>query len=604
MSAARRARLAWAPLAGVALVLAAALLFFQFKTRSVDLAAYAGDLSLLSQIKQLDAHWELSAMKSRIGLNQTYDPLVDPVPALRALPQQLRMLAARPEMGAAQRAASIAAYQRALQAKIGLVESFKSHNAVLHNSVAFLPQAARDIGSGGARQRRAAALAFEILLATLIHQQGGSAAPAAAIEEALLRLARMRPRLAPDSAHSIDLFAMHVRTVLREHALVGALLERIVRAPTAQRVDAIGAAVGAGQARAVQQLQQYRFYLLLFAAALVALLLYATLRLVLSHATIRRGNEALQHANDHLESRVKLRTAELAEAQQRLIEAARKAGMAEVATNVLHNVGNVLNSVCVSAGLVSQQLRHSRGAGLDQAVALIQAQGAGLGAFLEHDARGRCLPAYLASLAGAIGAERRTLLEELGSMVRWLEHVKEIVATQQSYAGASCLVELCRPAELIGEAIGMSAAALAHAQVALDTDFEELPAALLDRHRVLQILLNLLSNARQAMAAPPPPPQPGRVAIAVRLGAAGARALRIEVADHGTGIAAADLTRIFAHGFTTRKDGHGFGLHSCALAAREMGGRLSVHSAGPGCGATFTLVLPTDGQALPEEAST
>jgi signal transduction histidine kinase len=64
------------------------------------------------------------------------------------------------------------------------------------------------------------------------------------------------------------------------------------------------------------------------------------------------------------------------------------------------------------------------------------------------------------------------------------------------------------------------------------------------------------------------------------------------VSDNGVGIASENLTRIFNHGFTTRKDGHGFGLHSGALAAREMGGALWAQSDGPGKGATFTLELP------------
>ncbi|WP_372876055.1 ATP-binding protein, partial [Pseudomonas sp.] len=68
--------------------------------------------------------------------------------------------------------------------------------------------------------------------------------------------------------------------------------------------------------------------------------------------------------------------------------------------------------------------------------------------------------------------------------------------------------------------------------------------------------------------------------------------LQIRVQDDGEGIAAENLSRVFAHGFTTRKDGHGFGLHSCALAAMEMEATLTAHSDGPGQGAVFVLELP------------
>ena len=68
--------------------------------------------------------------------------------------------------------------------------------------------------------------------------------------------------------------------------------------------------------------------------------------------------------------------------------------------------------------------------------------------------------------------------------------------------------------------------------------------------------------------------------------------MKISYIDNGIGIPADNLTRIFGHGFTTRKEGHGFGLHSGALAAKELGGALTVESDGPGKGATFTLEFP------------
>jgi signal transduction histidine kinase len=79
--------------------------------------------------------------------------------------------------------------------------------------------------------------------------------------------------------------------------------------------------------------------------------------------------------------------------------------------------------------------------------------------------------------------------------------------------------------------------------------------------------------------------------VTVRVSAAHG-AMVIAVIDTGVGIPPENLERIFSHGFTTRKDGHGFGLHSCALAARDLGGSLQGESAGPGQGATFTLTLP------------
>jgi signal transduction histidine kinase len=81
--------------------------------------------------------------------------------------------------------------------------------------------------------------------------------------------------------------------------------------------------------------------------------------------------------------------------------------------------------------------------------------------------------------------------------------------------------------------------------------------------------------------------------MVIRIAPAGTDRTRITVTDNGVGIPPENMARIFNHGFTTKKDGHGFGLHSGANAAKEMGGSLTAHSDGPGKGATFTLELPT-----------
>jgi PAS domain S-box-containing protein len=285
---------------------------------------------------------------------------------------------------------------------------------------------------------------------------------------------------------------------------------------------------------------------------------------------------------------------ELRAVQSKLQAAARVAGMAEVATNVLHNVGNVLNSVNVSASLVSARLRSSRLKGLARAVGLMDEHADDLGQFLTRDARGKLLPAYLRDLVPALEGEQTAMAEELLALGSSIDHIKEVVATQQSYAGPQRLLESLKIGDLVDDALRMNAGTLTRHKVNVVKDLAELPALPLDRNRVLQILVNLISNAKHAMSGADRQP-------CITLGAALADGpvLRITVADNGEGIAPENMTRIFSHGFTTRKDGHGFGLHSSVLAAQEMGGSLSAHSNGPGQGATFTLDLPVDVPGLP-----
>ncbi len=114
-----------------------------------------------------------------------------------------------------------------------------------------------------------------------------------------------------------------------------------------------------------------------------------------------------------------------------------------------------------------------------------------------------------------------------------------------------------------------------------------MPPITVEKHKVLQILVNLMRNAKFACSESGLPDRQMTLRVS-----RDADIVKISVSDNGVGIAPENLTRIFSHGFTTRKDGHGFGLHSGALAATEMGGRLSVQSDGLGLGAAFTLELP------------
>jgi PAS domain S-box-containing protein len=274
--------------------------------------------------------------------------------------------------------------------------------------------------------------------------------------------------------------------------------------------------------------------------------------------------------------------------QQRLLDTSRLAGMAEVATGVLHNVGNVLNSVNVSAGLVVEKLRRSKAPKLAKAAALLTTHNGDLAEYLTKDVNGQKLPGYLAKLGEFFVAENAELLREVDQLGRNIEHIKEVVAMQQSYAKVSGVFENLPAHRLVEDAIAMNIGAFERHGVVVDRQFSPVLLIRVDRHKVLQILINLIRNAKYALDDVVRTDK----RITVSISAVNERNVRIVVSDNGIGISPENLTRIFAHGFTTREGGHGFGLHSGALAARSMGGSLSVASAGTGQGATFTLELP------------
>jgi C4-dicarboxylate-specific signal transduction histidine kinase len=262
--------------------------------------------------------------------------------------------------------------------------------------------------------------------------------------------------------------------------------------------------------------------------------------------------------------------------------------MAEVATSVLHNVGNVLNSVNVSTNLLADGFRRSKIPGLAKAAALLRENAHDLPAFFGKDSRGKKLADYLQQLAVQLIEEHASMLKELQELTGNVGHIKEIVAMQQSYAQVSGVAECVLVSDLLEDAVRMNTGAFVRHNVQVDREFGPEPVAItVDKHKVLQILVNLLRNAKYACD------DSGRSdkRLKVRIVRSEQR-VSISVEDNGVGIPVENMTRIFNHGFTTRKTGHGFGLHSGALAAKELGGTLRVHSDGPGTGATFTLELP------------
>jgi len=280
--------------------------------------------------------------------------------------------------------------------------------------------------------------------------------------------------------------------------------------------------------------------------------------------------------------------AEADEAHEQLVVAAREAGMAEVAIGVLHNVGNVLNSVNVSSSLLVDRLRQLKSERLGKVVALLREHESDLGTFMSSDPKGKQVVSYLDTLANHLAGEQAGALEELDSLSKNVEHIKDIVAVQQNYATHVGLTEPLQVISLVEDAIRMNATSLERHQVRTVRQYDAHPPIIhADKHKIIQILVNLIRNAKQACE------ESGRKdkQLVIRV-YNGEGSIKISTSDNGVGIAPENLSRIFSHGFTTRKDGHGFGLHNAALSAKEMGGQLRVTSPGPGQGAVFILELP------------
>ena len=199
----------------------------------------------------------------------------------------------------------------------------------------------------------------------------------------------------------------------------------------------------------------------------------------------------------------------------------------------------------------------------------------------------------MTSLADELGREHMAVTEELADLRKKIEHIKEIVTMQQSFAKVSGVTEIVPVTELVEDALRMNSSSLARHGFNVVREYIDQPIATTERHKVMQVLVNLIRNAEQACEGSDRPEKQ----VTLRITKDAHRA-RVAVIDNGVGIPAENLTRIFAHGFTTRRNGHGFGLHSGALVAKELGGALVAHSDGPGRGAMFTLELPLKSEPL------
>ena len=300
--------------------------------------------------------------------------------------------------------------------------------------------------------------------------------------------------------------------------------------------------------------------------------------------TIRYALERkrLQLERDHLTSQ--------------LLQTSRRVGMADVASSVLHNVGNVLNSINISAGVVASTIRHSSLPNVARTAAMLEDHAVDVGEFLTHDSKGKLIPQYLIALGKQLNLERTTLLQEIEQLLQNVEHIKQIISAQQSLARAGGVVERAIVAELIEQAVALAFSPSDYERITIVRRYQDLPPLQIDKHQVLQILINLIRNALEAMKSNSEVPSILTIGLELE---EESTLVKIIVTDTGVGIIPDHLQRMFQQGFTTKKDGHGFGLHSAALSAKAMDGDLSVHSDGEGTGTTFTLELPYRTEGVP-----
>ena len=314
------------------------------------------------------------------------------------------------------------------------------------------------------------------------------------------------------------------------------------------------------------------------------------------------SNIALKEMNETLEKKVSERTKDLKKemvarehAESGLLAYARQAGMAEVSSSVLHNVGNVLNPINVTATIITDMINKSKISNLSNVAKLIESHKDNLAQFIGEDPKGQELMTYISLLADYWNKERVILLKELEGLTSNVQHIKDVIRMQQSLTGISGLKESVLLQDLLDDAIKINTADISNINdindindIKIKREYTDMGRVLIDKPKLMQILVNLLQNAKESCLGYKK--SDNEIIIRSKLDAD--KHINIEIVDTGEGIHSENITKIFSYGFTTKKNGHGVGLHASAISVKEMGGSIIARSDGIGKGAMFTLTLP------------
>ncbi|KTD24620.1 MULTISPECIES: two-component system sensor histidine kinase NtrB [Legionella] len=306
----------------------------------------------------------------------------------------------------------------------------------------------------------------------------------------------------------------------------------------------------------------------------------------LSPLKIKNGLIALAAIRDITERKKIEKT--LAELNQKLLLSARQAGMAEVANAVLHNLGNVLTSISVSMECLRDKSRHFQFIkNILRINQLIRDHALDLSEFLSTDKMGKKIPEYLAQFSQLLEDEYNEITREIQNIHSLLKLAIEIISKQEAISGSAMLVENVSVEAILESAIKIADLGKIE-KLIITKKIDQIPLVATDQNKLLQILINLIMNGKEALLEVDTPHK--KIIISAKKHRN--QHIQISVRDNGSGILPENLRHIFSFGFSTKEKGHGYGLHNSALLAKELGGSLKVTSAGVGMGATFTLTLP------------
>ena len=590
--------------------LVAVLAVLYAKSSSVDTGKKTQVEGYLKQLKQLDAEWNVDVLKSRMELNKNYDPLTSPLPMLAELQQQLAREARVVRQQGTERALS--ELHGVFDEKIDSVDRFKAENAILKNSLRYMPTAVDELRVQIRDARRAnpalgERLTFlesgvnQILNDVLKYNLLPDAGTARSIEVQLVDLELTESAYPEDIAASLRNMLTHTRTILAQRLIENDLLATLAAMPMTEKIDQVGAVFDRDFAAALDESNRYRNYLVVYACLLLALLVYIGSRLFRTYRVIARVNKELTHANETLEQRVRERTDDLSraldhlkESEAQLVQSEKMASLGQMVAGVAHEINTPLAYVRSSLETVQSHCTGFLREFIEEMVALVALMRSADAPESDVADQFEKTTALMDSFSeyGVID-EMQALLKD---GVHGVDEISGIVVNLRNFCRLDrSQVARCRIEECIDSTLQLAKSVVASTKVK-KLFGETLPISC-SPSQINQVLLNLITNAVQAVG----DAEDGKVTVVSRMQDSGHVA--VDVIDNGAGIPAHVLPRIFDPFFTTKPVGQGTGLGLSIVykIVEQHGGVISVHSK-EGVGTKFTLTLPLDAEANMPEA--
>jgi two-component system NtrC family sensor kinase len=585
--------------------LIAVLAVLYAKSSSVDAQKKTQVEGYLRQLKQLDAEWNVDVLKSRMELNKNYDPLTSPLQLLGVLQQQLAREAQVVREQGTQRALSD--LQTVFDEKVEVVDQFKTENAILKNSLRYVPTAVDElrVQIRDARRITPALVARLTLLEVRVNQTLNDvlkynllpdAGTAQAIEVELAETELADADYPEEIAGSVRNFLNHTRTILRQRVIENDVLARIAAMPMTEKIDQVGQVFDRDFAAALDESNRYRNYLVVYSCLLLALLIYIGSRLFRSYRIIARVNRELKHANETLEQRVRERTDELSsaldhlkESEAQLVQSEKMASLGQMVAGVAHEINTPLAYVRSSLETVESHCNGFLREFIEETVALVtlmRSADASEGQIAEQFEKASALMDSVKEY-GVID-EMQGLLKD---GVHGVDEISGIVVNLKNFCRLDrSQVARCRIEECIDSTLQLAKSVVANKRVK-KLFAETLPISCAPS-QINQVLLNLVTNAVQAIGEA----DDGAVTIVTRM--QDAEHVAVDVIDNGAGIPDDVLPRIFDPFFTTKQVGQGTGLGLSIVykIIEQHGGAISVHSK-QGVGSKFTVTLPVEAAA-------